>query len=98
MRGAGHGLHPSRHVVGDEVRLRALWWEGPLPDPGDLMQTSTGRRYLIQQIGPRGSGRAFTLRCIIVASDCALPPGHKLFRWTWTRKSTRLPKAFRRRS
>jgi hypothetical protein len=88
---------PPRRVpklVGDRVRLRALWWDGPLPRAGDMLETSTGRRYLIQQVG--STAPSFTLHCVVVPDDCALPPGHKLFRWTWTRKALRRPKGWKR--
>lgn len=97
MKGAGHRFSVRQaggKLVGDEVKLRALWWDGPLPIPGDMLETSTGRRYLIDLVGKQRPTLAFTLRARVVPSDLAVPFGHRLFRWTWTRKTTRRPKAF----
>lgn len=95
MSGAGHRFGGGlRKRVGDEVRLRALWWDGDLPTPGDLLETSTGRVYLIERVGKQRPTGSFTLHCRVAPSDAPIAFGHALWRWTWTRKTTRRPKAF----
>lgn len=98
MRAAGLRLPPrGAKRVGDEVRLRALWWDGPAARVGDLLRTSTGRCYLIVEIGvPRPPGVSFSIRAMVMPEQHAAPEGCSEFRWTWTRKARRVPKAFAR--
>lgn len=35
-----------RAKIGDVVRLRRNYWDGPEPKGGDVLKTKTGRRYL----------------------------------------------------
>lgn len=82
-------------LVGDEVKLRALWWEGPLPEEGDRLRTSTGRQYLIVRIGKQRPTGAFTLVCRVLPEGYAHNAGTS-FAWTWTRKQHRRPRAWRK--
>lgn len=95
--GAGMRLSVNRQrFVGDEVKLRALWWEGPMPEHGDRLRTSTGRQYLIERIGKRRPpGVSFTLTCRVLPDGYAHSAG-VVFAWTWTRKALRRPKGWRR--
>lgn len=81
-------------LPGDEVKLRALHWDGPDPLPGDRLRTSTGRQYLIERIGKRRPTNAFTIVCRVLPEGYDLQHG-VVFTWTWTRKSMRRPKGWR---
>lgn len=96
MSGAGYrfSVYCGPKRIGDEVKLRALWWDGPQPTPGDLLGTSTGRVYLVELVGKRRPSGSFSIRCRVAPPDAPIAFGHALWRWTWTRKTTRRPKAF----
>lgn len=87
--------------VGDVVKLRALTWDGPAPRPGDMLKTATGREYLITRttLDARASEySAFSIFAVVMPSRlpaAELPPGCRLFRWTWARRlrRARLPGA-----
>lgn len=77
--------------------LSVLWWDGQPPMPGDAVETSTGRRYLILRLrfgrAPTGSGKLGPLRAL---ETVVLPKGEpvdgKIHQWRWaprTRKSRR---------
>lgn len=52
------------------------------PEPGDVLETRTGRRYLIDRISP-GSGRSRRLSCVVMAPDDPQPEGAVRFTWSW---------------
>lgn len=58
------------------VKLRWLAWDGPLPEPGDVLKTSTGRTYEIIE----SKGR--TLTCRVVPPDTRIEG--RLFEWRWS--------------
>lgn len=81
--------------VGDTVKLRALFWDGPPPQAGDMLETATGRLYLIHSTSfeaRRSSSSSFSITAIVLPRDCARPPGHRVFGWTWkSRRSSSRP-------
>jgi len=102
VRAAGVRFSGSlKKPVGDEVRLRALHWDGPAPVRGDRLRTSTGRQYLIERIStPRKAmvtAKAtdpFTLVCRVLPDGYAADTG-LTFDWLWTRKALRRPRGWR---
>lgn len=63
------------HVVGDEVKLRRDY--GPPIVPGDVLQTRTGRQYLVREVQGR------RLHCVIVQGMT------KTMDWNWTPRGRR---------
>lgn len=94
----GRGTNRAKRV-GDLVQLRALWWTALWPPTaGDLLETSTGRRYLIAgvtcPVASRGS--RYTMRCCVLPAGYVPPPTAKTFRWSWARRTRTAPKSFNR--
>lgn len=57
------------------VTLRYTSWDGPEPQPGDVLQTSTGRRYEIREV------RGKQLLCQVIPADTVVEG--RLFWWRW---------------
>ena len=81
----------------DQAVLTVLWWSGPDPEIGDVLETSTGRRYQItrfrlsrpfKQNGQlRTKVRAF--ETVVLPKGEPLERGQKVFRWEWGKRSRR---------
>jgi hypothetical protein len=77
--------------AGDRVKLRALFWDGPPPRPGDMLKTATGRLYLIDSTtfeARRSSSSSFGITAVVMPNDgigdaAVFPTGTRIFRWTW---------------
>ncbi len=75
---------------GEPTVLRRLAWFGPDPDPGDVLETATGRRYRILET------RGASLHCVVMrAGETA---DTRTFRWTWASRRQRRLAARRRRA
>lgn len=80
----------------DPAVLTVLWWKGPDPEVGDVLETSTGRRYLIQRFQLskpfmengriRTKVRAFET---VVLPKGELVEGAKVHRWQWANRNTK---------
>lgn len=74
----------------DQAVLSVLWWHGPDPEVGDILETSTGRRYLIQRfrlskpVNGRTKIRAFET---VVLPKGEQFEGAKVHRWEWGKRS-----------
>lgn len=76
----------------DRTLLTVKFWDGPEPEPGDGLETSTGRRYLILRLkfGRAQNGRLGPLRAL----EClVLPKGEpikgRIFQWEWSPRRRR---------
>ena len=56
------------------------WWYGPPPQPGDGLQTSTGRKYLILKV--RAAGSKMKLDCLVLPKSETVPG--TMFGWEWS--------------
>lgn len=63
--------------IGETVKLRYSHWTGPLPEPGDVLTTSTGRRYQINGV----SGRM--LDCVVMRPGAKVADDARQFNWVW---------------
>lgn len=77
----------------DPVKLSVHWWEGEHPVAGHGLETSSGRRYLIQRVlygraigETKGPLRA--LECVVLPKDDNQVPG-QLFPWRWSPRHRR---------
>lgn len=71
----------------DATVLTVNYWSGPEPEPGDGLETSTGRRYLILRLKfgrpVRGKlGRLRALECVVLPPKT--PIEGRIFQWTWS--------------
>jgi len=70
--------------------LSVLWWDGLAPMPGDAVETSTGRRYLVLRLRFGRSTRPGKLGPLRALETLVLPKGEpvegKIHRWTWARR------------
>mgnify|MGYP000638561123 CR=1 FL=1 len=70
--------------AGSPVTLTDHGTAGNPPGPGDVLETSTGRRYLIVDVtGELGRRR---LACVVMAADEAAPDDAAVYGWTWARR------------
>jgi hypothetical protein len=73
--------------------LNVLWWHGDVPEVGDVLETSTGRRYLIQRFRlSRPSNGHTTIRAfetVVLPKDEKIA-GARVFPWTWGSRQRRL--------
>lgn len=97
-RFAGHRLRARCFLpksYGERVRLRVLWWEYPVrPREGDVLETSTGRLYLVVEVhGPQPSEavRPWTLTCYVIPPNYVAPKGATVYRWSWARRARTKP-------
>ncbi len=73
--------------------LPVRWWQGPEPEPGDALETSTGRRYLIvrlkfgRQVTPGKLGALRALDTVVLPQD--EPVEGKTHAWTWAHRGRR---------
>lgn len=84
----------------DPAVLTVLWWHGEEPRVGDVLETSTGRRYLIQRcrlsrpFKERGKIRTKirAFETVVLPKGVPLERGEKVFRWEWGKRqrSTKL--------
>ena len=83
----------------DQVKLPVHWWHGARPKPGDGLITSTGRRYLVQEVVMRKNDTIHRkhkeevryLKCVVLPDDDSIAgiddvPG-KWYTWEWARRS-----------
>lgn len=66
----------------DPTTLTVHFWTGIDPNPGDGLETSTGRRYLILRVKRSSENKIRALECLV------LPKGEpiegRLFSWVWS--------------
>lgn len=82
----------------DKAVLTVLWWHGPDPEIGDVLETSTGRRYLVQRFRlsrpVKGRTKIRAFETVVLPKDDRLPKGTRVFKWQWG-KRTRSLRVFR---
>ena len=66
--------------VGEQVRLRRLWWDGPEPTAGDELRTRSGRRYLVCEV------RGKTIVCRVLPLDAEQLAG-RVWHWEWANRT-----------
>lgn len=66
----------------DPTKLTVNFWDGPEPQPGDGLETSTGRRYLILALKRRRDGSLRALECIVLPASESV--SGRLFSWSWS--------------
>lgn len=67
--------------VGDPTTLSRLWWDGPEPEPGDALETKTGRKYLILKV------RGKQLDCMVITKD--EKTNGEVFKWEWAKRKSK---------
>jgi len=73
---------------GERSKLTALWWwHDDLPQTGDTIKTTTGRRYLVLETTLNRRGLP-VMDCIVMSQD-APNPGTREWRWRWAKRSRR---------
>lgn len=76
----------------DPAVLPVLWWHGRQPEVGDVLQTSTGRRYLIQRFRlsrpVNGQTRIRAFETVVLPKDEPLQKGTKVFMWAWGKRTS----------
>ena len=60
----------------DPVKLRVT--HGAVPDPGDVLQMTSGRLYLVLRIGGTR-----TLHCMVLPNLDQVDPGTPIWSWQW---------------
>ncbi|WP_431276251.1 hypothetical protein ACQ858_08355 [Variovorax ureilyticus] len=65
----------------DPVKLRCCW--GDVPDPGDVLEMRTGRRYQVLRV------RGRTMHCIVLPTTHKLTRGTRVLSWRWAPRSRR---------
>ena len=77
----------------DLAVLSVLWWGGPDPSIGDVLQTSTGRRYQITRFRlsrpVRGVTTIRAFETVVLPKDAKLEPWQKVHGWQWGKRSRR---------
>ena len=76
---------------GEEAAITYAW-KGDLADRprvGDVLQTKTGRRYLILDARGGCSGGAMKLKCLIMDPDDSLPEGARVYPLHWNARKRR---------
>lgn len=78
-------------AIGASCRMRVLFWNGDDPEPGDELETATGRRYRIDSVRRRRrDGQIGTLDCTVVGNVLSLHERpRRVFRWTWSSRRRR---------
>lgn len=77
------GAKPVGSVVGLTNHRPGSWANGP--HEGDVLETSTGRRYLITDRRPVGRDRA-AYTCIVMDPADDYPPESVRFSWAWSKR------------
>lgn len=81
---------------GEEVKLR-YQWRGPIdehPVAGDVLESRTGRRYLVVHVSGRHdqAGRVLgrlTLKCLVMHPDDEYPEGARVSELVWDKRRAR---------
>lgn len=78
-------------AIGAACRMRVLFWHGDDPEPGDELETPTGRRYRIESVRRRRrDGQIGSLQCTVVGNVLSLHERpRRVFRWTWSSRRRR---------
>jgi hypothetical protein len=63
----------------DQVKLRVLWHEGGMPEAGDELHTTTGRRYLILSCTEK------QIKALVLPKD-EPPTQARAWFWTWGKR------------
>lgn len=71
--------------------LTVNFWEGTKPEPGDGLETSTGRRYLIQSVRLRPNGQPKALQCVVLPKGEPVPGSVHPWSWSPRRRLRRSP-------
>ncbi len=71
-------------------RLTATSWHAGDPEPGDLLETTAGTRYLIAGVRP-GRVNPFLLEVLRLAPDEPTPPDATIHHWRWNARN-RVPR------
>lgn len=66
--------------VGDPVKLRLVEWDGEFPVPGDVLQTLTGRSYLILSLSRRAPPAGVHA---LVIDPAEITPAHRVHGFYW---------------
>ena len=81
----------------DPAVLTVLWWSGQDPNVGDVLETSTGRRYLITRFRlsrpVNGKTKVRAFETVVLPKDEPLDRGAKVHRWEWGKRTRRRPVA-----
>lgn len=64
-----------------EVVTLTPWWGGQGPEPGDVLESRTGRSWQVLDVRPRGKVRR--LVCRVRAVDEPWPDGAVRFEYRW---------------
>jgi hypothetical protein len=72
----------------DRTRLSVRVWHGPLPDSGDELMTTTGRRYLVVAVRMSRDGQIAALDCLVLPANEPATAG-RVFDWTWSPRRSR---------
>lgn len=64
--------------IGDPITLTRAWWDGPEPNTGDILRTTTGRQYAILDV------RDKKLDCMVIPKDETTDG--QVFDWTWAKR------------
>ena len=67
--------------------LSVNFWTGPAPVAGDGLETSTGRRYLIQRVMVKRDGSLKALHCVVLPKGEPVPG--TLHPWSWSPRTRR---------
>ena len=76
--------HVTAAPAGSIVKLRVEGKEY-VAEVGDVMETRTGRRYLILEARPSGRHRV-VYSCAVMAPEDEHPEGAVRFEWEWARR------------
>lgn len=71
---------------GSSCELRAEWWDGPLPAPGDFLRTSVGTCYRVEGVRVAGEGaetRA-VFECVRLEKDAVGEDHPGVHPWSWS--------------
>lgn len=66
------------------------WWSGEGPEPGDVLESRTGRRWQLLEIDTALGRRRF--RCRVMAPEEPHPAGAVRFAWSWAPKPRPRPR------
>lgn len=77
--------HMTAAPAGSIVKLTDLARRAGGPEAGDVLETRTGRRYLILEARPQGRHRV-VYACAVMAPEDEHPEGAVRFEWEWARR------------
>jgi hypothetical protein len=78
--------------AGTKVNLSYRWKGDPTkwPRKGDVLKTSTGRRYMILGIGDRRSATSpMRLEALVLNKDDKVPRGARIYEFKWDTRERR---------